>query len=80
MERPKHLESKLAIGAIIGGVAAYEALCPQGELISEQVDRIMSSKLGRVATHALVWSVAGHLTGVIPERYDWLHQLASLKD
>ena len=79
-ERLEHWQSKAAIAGIIGGVALYEAFCPKGELISEQVDRAMESKLGRIATHALVWSVAGHLTGVIPEKYDWLHRMASLKE
>ena len=73
------MHSKVAIASIIGGVAIYEALCPDGELISEQVDRIMSSKMGKIAVHTLVWTVAGHLTGVIPEKYDWLHRLASMK-
>lgn len=76
----EHLPSKIGIAALLGGVALYDAFCPKGETISEGVERTMERPLGRLAVHALVWTTAGHLTRVIPDKYDWLHRLASLKD
>lgn len=77
--RPKRTAEK-AIILGLGAVAAYEVLCPKGETISEGVDRIMESKVGKVAVHALIWTTALHLTNLMPEKYDWLHRLASFKD
>lgn len=55
--------------AVIGvSVLAYEALCPQGELLSEGVDKALESH--RLATTALIGAVSLHLLNVIPARFD----------
>ena len=79
MERrpERHVYSKAAIAALLGGVALYDFLCPPGETISEGVDRIMEKPLGKLAVHALVWTTALHLTNLMPEKYDWLHQVTT---
>lgn len=66
-----------AIAALIGGIAVLEMLAPRGETISEGVDSIMESKVGKFAVHALVWSTALHLTNIMPEKYDWLHRITT---
>lgn len=75
----EHWPSKAAIAGIVAGVSAYEIMCPPDEYISDEVARIRSHRFGNVAVHALCWSVAAHLTGVMPEQYDWLHQITRLK-
>ena len=73
----RHSETAwLALGV---GIGVYEALAPKDELLSDQTARWRQKRLGRLAVHGLAWTVAGHLTGVIPEELDWLHQLGRLK-
>lgn len=80
LPKPEHWQSKAAIGLGIAAIAAYEYFCNDDEFITDQVDRWRdSSKFGKLAVHAVVWTTAGHLTGVIPERWDWLHQTTRLK-
>ena len=74
-----HLPSKAAIAAIVGGVALYDCLCPRGETISEGVDRLMETKLGKAAVYGIVTTTALHLMNAMPEKYDWLHQLTKFK-
>lgn len=74
-----HWPSKLAIAGIGAGVIAYDMLCPEGETISEGCDRIMESRIGKVALHALAWSIAAHVTNTVPERWDWVHHATKLK-
>ena len=78
-ERLEHWQSKAAIAGIIGGVALYDYLCPAGETISEGCDRIMETKLGKAALYGAVATTALHLTNLMPEKYDWLHQLTKFK-
>lgn len=79
MERSEHFHSKAAIAAIVGGVALYDYLCPPGETISEQCDRIMETRLGKAALYGIVATTALHLVNAIPEKYDWLHQVTKMK-
>lgn len=77
MERPK--PSTLAWGALGLGVAAYEIACPEGETLSEGVDRALENKkfksivIGGIAVTAL------HLCNLLPEQLDPYHQLFKLK-
>lgn len=65
----------LALGV---GVAAYDYLAPQGETMSEAVDRAIERH--PIATIAAVGAVALHLLNVFEsyhiEQYDLIHQLA----
>lgn len=55
--------------ALIGvGVLAYEIACPEGELLSEGVDRALERH--PKATVAAIGITALHLANLIPERLD----------
>lgn len=74
----EHKQSKLAWVGLVGGVAAYDILCNEGETLSEEMDRMLESRarfiaLGGVAITAL------HLINVLPNNIDPLHQLTRLK-
>lgn len=71
--------SEAAWCGISASILAYEVLAPKDELLSDQTDRWRQTRLGRLAVHGLVWTIAGHLTRTIPEDLDWLHQLGKLK-
>ena len=75
MRRPR--PSEVAWGVLAGSVVAYEALCPEDELLTNQADRWRESVAGKLAVHALAWTVAGHLTRTIPPQYDWLHRVSA---
>lgn len=74
----KHWRPRLAWLAIGAFVTLYDATCPKGETLSEEAERAMEHPLGKLAVHALVWTTAGHLTRVIPEKYDWIHKLVEM--
>ena len=65
----------------IGGAAllAYEAFCPEGELISERCDEWVEHPLKRLALEAGLAAVALHLCNRVPERWDAIHHIAKLK-
>lgn len=75
----EHFPSRAAIGGIIAGVSVYEALCPPGEFISDEVDRLRDTKIGRFVVPLVIGATAGHLLGVIPPKWDIIHQMTRLK-
>lgn len=60
--------------ALAAAVTAYEASCPDGELLSEAVDRYRARHPWLVA--GLVVYTAAHLLRIWPARADPLHRLA----
>jgi len=58
------------------GVAAYDALAPEGQLMSEAVDRYLEAR--PCVTRAVVVTVAAHLLNLLPQKLDPLARLASL--
>lgn len=72
-DKEKHLQSKLAIAGLIGGVALYDIKCPKGETISEGVDRLMEKH--KLATLGVIAITAAHLGNILPDRYDPIHNL-----
>lgn len=66
--------SWLAIGAF---VAVHELACPDGELLSQGVDKAIEKH--PVLTTLAVGGVALHLINAIPEKYDPIHQLVNLR-
>lgn len=74
----EHWQSRAAIVGTAVGIGVYEYVCPKDELISEEVDRIRSTKLGRLAVPLVIGVIAGHLLRVIPEQLDPLTQLSKL--
>lgn len=78
-----HLPSRLAIGALVLGISAYEAYAAthyEDELITEEVRRIQTHKIGNFVVQALVWTMAAHLSGLYKatntEYLDPYHQIA----
>ena len=63
-----------AWSALITGVLIYEALAPEGELMSETVDRALARHPVLIrAILALVWL---HLANLLPKKIDPFHYLA----
>lgn len=76
MEKPR--PSTVAWVTLAAGVAAYDILCPEGETMSEGVDRALETKY-RHLTALGIGMVALHLVNKLPNKVDPLHQLTALK-
>lgn len=79
MERPRFKAPDAMWAAIVGGVVAYDTLCRPGETLSERMDTYLEHKTGRYITYAAVGMTALHLTNILPDRFDLIHQLTKLK-
>lgn len=77
MEKPK--PATIAWGVLAAGVAAYEIRCPEGETLSEGVDRALENKKFKSIVVGGIAVTALHLCNVLPERLDPYHQLFKLK-
>lgn len=71
------LTAKRAWTAIGVGVLAYEMVAPEGELLSEGVDRALEHDIGRYLTVGAVAVTACHLLNLLPEKLDPIHQVAN---
>lgn len=60
--------------AVTAGVVWYELTAPQGELLSQAVDRYRAAH--PVITSTVVVYLAGHLLRLWPRPVDPLHQVA----
>lgn len=76
MEKPK--PSTVAWIGLAAGVAAYDIFCPEGETLSEGVDRALETRYKHI-TAVAVGAVALHLVNKLPNAIDPLHQLTRLK-
>lgn len=65
--RPE-LTARRAWAAVGLGVIAYDLACPQGEQLSEGVDRALDTH--RLVTLGAIGVTAAHLANVIPPRFD----------
>ena len=61
------------------GIAAYDILCPQGETLSEGVDRLMERRHGKAMALGGIALVGAHLANLIPEQYDPFHYALAWK-
>jgi hypothetical protein len=76
MERLKATDAWKVLGL---GVLAYELLCPEGELLSEGVDRALEhSKVARYATLGAIAVTATHLANLLPNQIDPFHHAHKL--
>lgn len=78
MERPK--PSTLAWCGLVAGVAAYDILCPQGETMSEGVDRALEHPTKKIAALGAIAITAAHLANLIPQQVDPFHHLTKWKN
>lgn len=69
--RPE-LTAGRAWAALGAAVLAYELAAPEGQLMSEGVDRALEKH--KALTTAAVGAVSLHLLNVLPQRIDPLHQ------
>lgn len=60
---------------LAAGVFAYDVLCPEGETLSEGVDRALERPRARFATIGAIAITGAHLLNVIPEKIDPLHHV-----
>ena len=63
--------------ALAVGVAGYEVLARENELLSEAVDRYLEAR--PCVTRAVIITVAAHLLNLLPTRLDPLAQLTLLR-
>ena len=76
MEKPR--PASIAWGALIGGVALYDYLAPDGETLSEGVDRALEHKTGRFLAVGAIAITASHLLNILPQKYDPIHNLPKI--
>jgi len=65
--------STKAWAGILSCAALYEVLAPEGQLLSEGVDRAIEKH--KLLTLGAIAVTAGHLANVIPEKLDPYHHL-----
>lgn len=70
----QHWKSRLAWIAIGAFVTIYDATCPKGETLSEEVYRQRESKLGRFIIDKLMLDTTQHLQG----QENWINDIAKL--
>ncbi len=63
--------------SLVTGIATYEVRCKHGQYMSDASSRYRRAQ--PILWPAVICLVAGHLLEVIPERFDPIHRLASLK-
>jgi hypothetical protein len=66
------LTGKRAWMAVAGLVTAYELICPDGELLSEECDRAINKY--PTLTRAAIGYTALHLMNMLPQSLDVYHQ------
>ena len=66
-------EAKIAWGALISGVFAYDMLAPPNETLSEGVDSAIERS--SLLTNTAIAATALHLANILPERVDPIHQV-----
>lgn len=71
MEAPK--PATIAWGILAAGVATYDVLCPQGETLSEGVDRAMTHPFGKAVVLGGIALTGAHLANLLPEGADPFH-------
>ena len=60
---------------LAAGVIAYDVLCPEGETLSEGVDRALERPVYRTVTMGAIAIVGAHLINILPTKIDPLHHV-----
>lgn len=71
-------EAFLAWCVLMTGVLIYEALAPEGQLLSEGMDRACVKH--PLATRMVIVVLSLHLTGWLPDKFDPLHIMAGKRE
>ena len=74
--RTIRMTGELAWALLGAGIIAYEIAAPEGQLLSEAVDRFLVSH--PVTTRVVIIGLAAHLLNAIAPEYDPLHHTAIL--
>ncbi len=72
--------ARMAWAAIAGFVVLYDATCPKGETLSEELSRMRQTKIGNKVVPWLVDSVSDHLLERVEPEKDWIHNVGTLFD
>lgn len=64
----KYYPSELAWGVLAASIITYDVLCPNGQTLSEGVDRALESH--KVLTLAAIGVTALHLANLLPDSID----------
>lgn len=67
--------SEKAWVGLAAGILTYDVLCPDGETLSEGVDRALAHPIGRIATVGAIAVTGAHLLNVLPTKIDPLHHM-----
>ena len=63
---------------LASGVIAYDMTAKPGQTLSEGVDRYLErSPVAKAVTLGAIAITAGHLSNLIPEKYDPIHRLVT---
>jgi hypothetical protein len=63
---------------LASGVVTYDLFAPSGQTLSEGVDRFLDhSPVAKAITLGAIAVTAGHLSNLIPEKYDPIHRLVN---
>lgn len=75
MEKPS--PAKAAWIGLGVGVSVYEMLCPDGQTLSEEVDRVLENPRVKYLALGAIAVTAAHLANVLPEQIDPFEQVLS---
>lgn len=72
-------QKEWAIAGLVGGVICYDLLvAKEGQTISEGVDSLLErGGVSRAVTLGAIAITAGHLSNLIPQKYDPIHRLVA---
>jgi hypothetical protein len=63
---------------LAAGVAAYDALCPRGETLSEGIDAALERPIGRYLAIGAVAVTSAHLLNILPNKIDPIQRFVQL--
>lgn len=68
--------AKLAWAGLLTGVCVYEYYAPEGQLLSEAVDRGLEHPVGKVLIPLAIGVTALHLLNILRPEVDPIHQIS----
>lgn len=77
MEKPR--PSTIGWATLIGGIAAYDFLCKDGDTLTERAWDLQKSRLGKAVVTGVIGATALHLLHLLPPAVDPFVHLGKLK-